>query len=65
MELILQLLHVSWLDPAMDAIIYFLESHSTGVPETRGGAETRWKMGEKRERGEKTDTRWEDTNMKM
>ena len=37
MELILQLLHVSWLDPAIDAIIYFLESHSTGVPETRGG----------------------------
>ena len=37
MELILQLLHVSWLDPAIDAIIYFLESHSTGVPEIREG----------------------------
>ena len=65
MELILQLLHVSWLDPAMDAIIYFLESHSTGVPETWGGGETWWKMGERRERGGKADTRCEDTNRKL
>jgi hypothetical protein len=53
MELILQLLHVSWLDPAMDAIIYFLESHSTGVPGTRGGGgDTVEDGGEKGEGGE-------------